>query len=178
MRHLPQHGDAFHKPAVTRETLGRILGRGILVAEDAPHTKQRCALNPAFGPGPLRDLSGIFLDKANEVRPPSRLRCVRSLLTIRVKLRDVLDARIGAHASVDMDVMEHLSACTLDIIGMCGFGYAFDTLAAYRAPRELSAAFREVSAAVQDFVHLMLDWMFPFLRALVRALAPPRRAPC
>jgi cytochrome P450 len=60
--------DAFHKPAPIRELLARILGRGVLIAEGAHHRAQRRALSPAFGPAQLRDLTGIFLDKANEVR--------------------------------------------------------------------------------------------------------------
>jgi hypothetical protein len=50
-----------------RRGLANVLGEGILVAEDEPHRIQRKALNPAFGPGQLRDLTGVFIDKANEV---------------------------------------------------------------------------------------------------------------
>jgi cytochrome P450 len=62
------HTDVFQKPATTRGELGRILGEGILIAEGTAHRNQRRVLNPAFGPGQIRDMSGIFLDKANEVR--------------------------------------------------------------------------------------------------------------
>jgi cytochrome P450 len=60
-------GDTFQKPKGTQEALGRIFGKGLLVAEGAAHRAQRKVINPAFGPGQVRDLSGIFLDKANEV---------------------------------------------------------------------------------------------------------------
>jgi cytochrome P450 len=57
----------YEKPPPTRFELGRILGYGILVSEGAIHRNQRRVLNPAFGPAQIRDLTGIFLDKANEV---------------------------------------------------------------------------------------------------------------
>jgi hypothetical protein len=58
-----------------RRFLGRALGWGVLAAEGAPHRAQRRVLNPAFGPAQVRELSGIFLDRSNEVRMPfQRLR--------------------------------------------------------------------------------------------------------
>jgi cytochrome P450 len=60
--------DAFHKPPAVRELLAHMLGRGVLVAEGAAHRAQRRALAPAFAPAQLRRLTGVFLDKANEVR--------------------------------------------------------------------------------------------------------------
>jgi cytochrome P450 len=61
--------DAFHKPPAVRELLAHMLGRGVLVAEGAAHRAQRRALVPAFAPAQLRRLTGVFLDKANEVCP-------------------------------------------------------------------------------------------------------------
>jgi cytochrome P450 len=62
------HSDTFTKSRFARRLLHRVLGGGLLVAEGAPHRAQRRVLNPAFGPVQVRELSGIFLDKANEVR--------------------------------------------------------------------------------------------------------------
>lgn len=68
MQHILQHSETYHKPRAVQETLARILSRGVLLSEGEQHRMQRKALNPAFGPNQLRDLTGIFLDKANEVR--------------------------------------------------------------------------------------------------------------
>jgi hypothetical protein len=68
IQHILQDSDAYHKPSTTRAALTHLVGRGVLVTEGDQHRMQRKALNPAFGPGQLRDLTGIFLDKANEVR--------------------------------------------------------------------------------------------------------------
>jgi cytochrome P450 len=45
-----------------------MMGEGVLIAEGDKHRAQRRLMNPAFGPGQVRELTGIFLDKANEVR--------------------------------------------------------------------------------------------------------------
>jgi cytochrome P450 len=47
------------------------MGEGILVAEGDLHRAQRRLMNPAFHPGATRELTGIFLDKANEVEKGS-----------------------------------------------------------------------------------------------------------
>jgi cytochrome P450 len=44
-----------------------MFGNSVLIAEGEQHRMQRKLLNPAFGPGQVRDLTGVFLDKANEV---------------------------------------------------------------------------------------------------------------
>jgi cytochrome P450 len=49
-------------------SLARTLGGGVLLVEGAEHRRQRRLLNPAFGPAQVRDLSGVFVGKANEVR--------------------------------------------------------------------------------------------------------------
>jgi cytochrome P450 len=67
MAHVLHHSEVYHKPWRTQKHLGSFLGFGLLVSEGEKHRMQRKALNPAFGPGPLRELTGIILDKANEV---------------------------------------------------------------------------------------------------------------
>jgi hypothetical protein len=81
------HPDIYHKPDYLRDELIRLMGEGVLVTEGPQHRNQRRLMNPAFGPGTsshyddclrsllsvctltgqVRDLTGIFLDKANEV---------------------------------------------------------------------------------------------------------------
>jgi hypothetical protein len=65
--------DAFPKPDATQNFLRYIFGDGLLVSQGAAHRMQRKIMNPAFGPTQLRELTGIFLDKANEVRVHSNL---------------------------------------------------------------------------------------------------------
>jgi cytochrome P450 len=68
MAHVLQHTEVYHKPWRTQKHLGDSLGYGLLVSEGEKHRIQRKALNPAFGPSPVRELTAIMIDKANEVR--------------------------------------------------------------------------------------------------------------
>lgn len=61
------HADIYEKPPTVRKALSHVLGWGVLVTEGEQHRLQRKALNPAFGTGQVRELTGIFIDKANEV---------------------------------------------------------------------------------------------------------------
>jgi hypothetical protein len=65
--HILAHPDAFPKPDAAQNFLRYIFGDGLLVSQGAAHRMQRKIMNPAFGPTQLRELTGIFLDKANEV---------------------------------------------------------------------------------------------------------------
>jgi cytochrome P450 len=67
LSHIIMHTDIYHKPELVRVELVRLMGEGVLVTEGQRHRAQRKMMNPAFGHGPLRELTGIFLDKANEV---------------------------------------------------------------------------------------------------------------
>jgi hypothetical protein len=168
VQYLVNRSDKFHKPSIVRAALAHVLGRGVLVAEDEQHRMQRKALNPAFGPGQLRDLTGIFLDKANEVLSHPLPSLFLLILTcLFVQLRDVLDTVVGPSDSANMNIMTHLSNCTLDIIGLAGFGYSFNALSVDSEPSELSTAFGEAFAASQGSGYLMLEWPFPILRSLV-----------
>jgi cytochrome P450 len=65
--HITSHSDVYQKTPEVRRELARLLGEGVLVAEGQAHRRQRRALNPAFGNNQLRELSGVFLNVANEV---------------------------------------------------------------------------------------------------------------
>jgi cytochrome P450 len=61
------HAETYYKPDWIRMELIRLMGEGVLVTEGHQHRAQRKMMNPAFGPGQIRELTGIFVDKANEV---------------------------------------------------------------------------------------------------------------
>jgi cytochrome P450 len=67
LSHIFKHTELYHKPPSLSEFLIRIVGNGVLFAEDDPHRIQRKTLNPAFGLSQLREQTGYFRDTANEV---------------------------------------------------------------------------------------------------------------
>jgi cytochrome P450 len=134
------HAEIFRRTSVASRLGRHLFGDGVLVVEGAQHRAQRRVMNPAFGPVQVRELSGIFLDKANEVgvilvSPPSS--------QTAGQLRDVWASKLRAAGGtrLRLDIADGLSAATLDIIGLAGFGYTFDALARPADdPSELSAA--------------------------------------
>jgi cytochrome P450 len=71
--------DAFHKSSFVRQLVTSMLGKSLFVADGAYHRAQRRVMNPGFGPVQVRELSGIFLDKANQVRIAHR-KCTSSIM--------------------------------------------------------------------------------------------------
>jgi cytochrome P450 len=67
LSHVLKRSDIYWKPDTVRRETSRMFGNSVLIAEGEQHRMQRKLLNPAFGPGQVRDLTGVFLDKANEV---------------------------------------------------------------------------------------------------------------
>jgi hypothetical protein len=67
------------------------------------------------------------------------------------------------------DVVPFLSRATLDIIGLAGFGYAFDALSSSEnSPNELAQAFKTVFRVTQagGWVNTLM-FLVPALRSLV-----------
>jgi cytochrome P450 len=65
--HILHRSDVYEKPMAMRVAYSHIMGWGVLTSEGEHHRLQRKALNPAFGAAHIRNLTGIFLDKANQV---------------------------------------------------------------------------------------------------------------
>jgi cytochrome P450 len=68
VQHIMQRTDVYHKPDFVVQDISAALGAGVLVAEGDQHRTQRKALNPAFGPSQLHELTGVMTEKAHAVR--------------------------------------------------------------------------------------------------------------
>ncbi|EIN14704.1 cytochrome P450 [Punctularia strigosozonata HHB-11173 SS5] len=112
LNHVLTHSADYQKPAFARYNLSRILGEGLLVAEGEAHRRQRRVMNPAFGPAQIRDLTVIFLEKATQLRD--------------AWLTEVQSA--SSEKPVRLDALSWLNRATLDIIGLAGFNYQFNSL--------------------------------------------------
>jgi hypothetical protein len=174
LSHILMRSDVYWKPEPLRIALSRMMGEGVLVIEGDKHRAQRRLLNPAFGPGQIRELTGIFLDKANEVGHVHQYRC--ELVVDQVmQLREKWGAKVGdGKEPVRLDVMHDLSKTTLDIIGLAGFNYKFDALARPDDdPDELSVAFDKMFSAAQDVtLWTILQHFFPILNNVVSTFRP------
>ncbi|CAA7265267.1 unnamed protein product [Cyclocybe aegerita] len=155
VNHILTETHVYQKPDWLQYTLTRILGAGLVVVEGDKHRKQRRIMNPAFGPPQIRDLTGVFLEKATE-------------------LRDVWLEESSKEANRRIDVLAWLRKMTLDVIGLAGFGYKFDALKSdsNELHRAFSAIFR-TSNRVNP--HQLLRAFFPFLRPILERV-PDRQA--
>ncbi|KZT05294.1 cytochrome P450 [Laetiporus sulphureus 93-53] len=149
LSHILSHSYDYPKPHISHFFLSRILGAGLLIVEGEQHRMQRRIMNPAFGPAQIRELTGIFVEKS-------------------MQLRDIWSAEIAKHGEpARVDVLSGLSKATLDVIGLAGFNYKFDSLNPEGKPNELSEAFSIMFESLSGAgVHL-----FRFFKAYI----PPLR---
>ncbi|KAG8709037.1 hypothetical protein FRC09_000904 [Ceratobasidium sp. 395] len=128
--------DSFPKPGVVRRNFGNNLGKGLLYAEFDTHRRQRRLMNPSFGPPQVRALVPVFWNKSNE-------------------LKDIWLDMLREGRPVVIDVLPWLARATLDIIGVAGFDYHFNSLK-NEDQDELSRAFAKVFSSGQQ----MTPWTF------------------
>ncbi|KIO34087.1 hypothetical protein M407DRAFT_17000 [Tulasnella calospora MUT 4182] len=142
LAHIINHCYEYPKPSEMRSMLSSIFGKGVLFAEGDDHRRQRKIMNPCFGLGRIRDLMPVFYDKAFELRD--------------IWVRQVVE---GGPGDREIDVLVWLTRTTLDVIGLAGFGYEFDTLA-NGEKNELVRAFMDLFSPNQDISILRLVLSF------------------
>ena len=117
----------FPKPVRAKLWMVRILGEGVLLAEDTVHQKQRKALAPGFSISSIRALTPVFWQK--------------SLLLAQMWHEEMTAENVK---SKSFEVLEWLNRTTLDIIGSAGLGTDIDSLRHPETP--LREAYRLVFA--------------------------------
>lgn len=108
------HAYKYPKPDRVIRVLGSVLGMGLLLVEGDLHRKQRKMFNPAFSHKNVKEMV------------PSMSSPAQYLAKI---WENRVDESESNDKSIEMNVVPELSACTLDIIGLVGFGFDFEGLA-------------------------------------------------
>lgn len=115
-------------------------------------------MNPSFSIAHIRDLMPMFHAKSAEVRPPPREKSTSNWsigsipLQPHVQLCDTWLCQVSKHQSGEttIDVLKWLSRTALDMIGLVGFNYDFNSIAEGET-NELAQAFHElVKPAASD----------------------------
>ncbi|KIK04023.1 hypothetical protein K443DRAFT_676331 [Laccaria amethystina LaAM-08-1] len=146
LNHILMNHNDYQKPEASRHGLTSIMGAGVLVVEGDKHRQQRKIMNPAFGPAHVRELTEIFVKKS-------------------IQLRDIWIEEISKGRG-QIDVLSWLSKMTLDVIGLAGFNYKFDSLTR-PGEDELHDAFSHVlRASTNVSVFAALRYAFPIFRSL------------
>lgn len=111
-------------------------------------------MNPVFGPAQIRGLTEIFVEKAH-------------------KLCEFWRNELSKNGEPGrIEVLNGLSKMTLDVIGLAGFNYDFNSLNVDGKPNELNEAFNVLFRSLDGFAILpVLQAVFPPLRLL-----PDRRS--
>ncbi|KAI9443950.1 cytochrome P450 [Lactarius indigo] len=153
--HILQDSETFQKLDFLKFSLGNVTSRGLLFVEGSQHKKQRKVMNPAFGPAQVRKFTSLFLEKSLELRD-----IWADLITKSTRK----DGKLG------FDAFVWLNKVTLDIIGLAGFDYAFNSL---RSPDEkqndLYESIRSMfTLKVGDFV-FVFQLFFPLFRSIPTA---------
>lgn len=130
---LLNHSYEYPKPAQAREQMGTILGKGILFAEGDDHKRQKRNMTAAFTWTQVNGYLPIFQAEANRLR--DRLDEV-----IEQSHKEGSSAVKGDHVVIDF--VGWLSRCTLDIIGLAGFDFAFNELDTTAEETPLASVFR------------------------------------
>ncbi|KAJ7778733.1 cytochrome P450 [Mycena maculata] len=157
LNHFLTNSNIYQKPEASRYNLTQMLGPGLLVAEGDEHRQQRKIMNPAFGAPQVRELTGIFVEKAQELRDVWALQAANAGGVVRV------------------DILSWLSKATLDIIGLAGFNYHFNSLSSENS--ELGAAFSVIfqSGMRMNFIR-MLQTFIPAFRFIPTKLDSTMKA--
>ncbi|KAI0753248.1 cytochrome P450 [Daedaleopsis nitida] len=142
--HILTHSSTYQKPEEARRSLSALTGPG------PEHRKQRRMLNPAFGPAQIRDLTDVFVAKSLELRNIWDDELVRSV-----------------DKATRVDAQKGLSKMALDVIGLAGLNYEFNSLNPQGKPDELASAFQEIFSVPDKVpIFMMLKYFFPILNVL------------
>ncbi|KAF8936316.1 hypothetical protein BGZ47_009563 [Haplosporangium gracile] len=115
----------YPKPSNLVRLLGKVIGHGVLLAEGDAHRKQRKMLNPAFSHKHIKDMVHIMAGPAE---------------TLGKQWEEHVDR--SGEKPFELDIVADLGSCTLDIIGLSGFGYDFQAMT--NPDNEMSMAYREL----------------------------------
>ncbi|KXG48152.1 Cytochrome P450 [Penicillium griseofulvum] len=104
----------FEKPQLVRQSLRRITGDGILLAEGEEHKMQRKNLMPAFAYRHIKNLYPVFWSKSVEM--------------VKMIEEDLKSRKANGNGDNTVQISNWASRATLDIIGVAGMDHDFDSL--------------------------------------------------
>jgi cytochrome P450 len=149
---LRAKADCYHKPPLSRRTMGRLVGLGnLLMTEGEEHRKHRRLINPAFHHHNLTDMLHLMVRETE--------RCISSWL----QRLPADGAGSGSAPSAVIDLHRDMSGLTLSIIAACAFGGGFSSI-----PDAVSTIYDSLEsslALLMRRVTLMVEFI-PLLRSL------------
>ncbi|KAG6836608.1 hypothetical protein H0H93_006158 [Arthromyces matolae] len=133
INHILMNSYIWQKPDFMNYSLSQIVGAGVLVSEGDKHKQQilkKGDQNPAFGPAQIRELTGIFLGKAVQLRDI----WMAEISNDDNSLNDEEKRGNAELTPKRFDVLSWLSRTTLDIIGLAAQELRSSTELAFSTP--------------------------------------------
>ncbi|KAH9016227.1 cytochrome P450 [Lactarius pseudohatsudake] len=153
--YILQNSEIFQKSDFLRFSLGTFTGRGLLFVEGPQHRKQRKVMNPAFGPTQVRKFTSMFLEKSLELRDI---------------WADLISKSTRKDGKLSFNAFVWLNKVTLDIIGLTGFNYAFNSLhSPDEKQNELYESIRSMLTTKAGQFMFILQLFFPLFRPIPTA---------
>ncbi|CED83052.1 astaxanthin synthase [Phaffia rhodozyma] len=160
--HLMSQAYDYPKPWHIRKVLGSIVGDGLLSSEGETHRRQRRIILPAFSAQAIRELFPIFLDKAMELTEKMTEEAAKKDGPTDGSEAEGEKAGPSRLVSEGVDVMFWIGRAMLDVIGLAGFDYDFDSIE--KESNELSIAYKTMFDGLSGQSTLgVLQDLFPVL---------------
>ncbi|KIY48790.1 cytochrome P450 [Fistulina hepatica ATCC 64428] len=155
VQHIFADTTTYVKSPAFRPPISNLLGEGLVWAEGEDHAKQRKCLAPAFSRESVRAMSSTICE------------CAEKLAA------ELSNQALQAQGLTTVNILSRISACTLDIIGLVGFGHDFRALSSLKG----SAEAREIRESWDG--HVTAAVTFPAFLAplIVRAVPMILRVP-
>ncbi|CAB4478310.1 cytochrome P450 [Rhizophagus irregularis] len=121
------------------------IGRGLALSEGEDHKRQRKMMNPAFTHSNIKKM-------------------LPTITQMSSKLISVIEDKINLGES-NIILTPYISQATLDIIGLVGFNYEFNSL---KSPNELADAYKTLISppTILHIIYSRLSYYFPFIRSI------------
>ncbi|CAB4433526.1 unnamed protein product [Rhizophagus irregularis] len=123
-----------------------IAGKGIVLAEGEDHKRQRKMMNPAFSHNNVKEMIPTFI-------------------RVAFTLKDLIEDKVNLGES-EINLTPYISKATLDVIGLVGFNYEFNSLT---SSNELAEAYDSLLNGSYPMLRVaisMLSNYIPFIRKI------------
>lgn len=167
--HILNNPHIYRKSPQLRYEFELFIGDGIVVAEGDVHKRQRKVMNPAFGVIPIREMCKTFVDKAKEIREEIGKMFDADSTALSNQIKDAKEGDIKGRDYVETDMVSWISRAALDIVGLTGFNYAFNSVKSH--PDSSSICDDELYFALEEiFVACQLGFQLEFLKTWIPLL--------
>ncbi|KAJ6614603.1 cytochrome P450 [Mycena sp. CBHHK59/15] len=160
VRHIFAKSELYVKSPAFRPPIKNLLGEGLVWAEGRDWHRQRKILNPAFSQESVKDMTSAIYECAERLE--TRL--------TNILLFDTSSTKAGTN----LNIVEYISACTLDIIGMVALSHSFSAQSA--RPNVYSDA-AQITASWSNHINTGLTPLAFLAPLVVRAIPAVTKAP-